>query len=118
MIQAFLPPPKRSAHARIVNVSSGAGSYADPVFALAFRGGAAARLESAKLLWSALTSTLAAELAATPVIVNAVCTGLTRPTQAQPAMGARPVAQSAAGLVWAATLPGDGRAVGSSAMEK
>ena len=29
-------------------------------------------------------------------------------------MGARPVAQSAAGLVWAATLPGAGRAVGSS----
>jgi NAD(P)-dependent dehydrogenase (short-subunit alcohol dehydrogenase family) len=54
MIQAFLPTLKRSAHARIVNVSSGAGSYADPVFALAFRGGAAARLESAKLLWSAL----------------------------------------------------------------
>jgi NAD(P)-dependent dehydrogenase (short-subunit alcohol dehydrogenase family) len=74
-------------------------------------------MESAKLLWSALTSTLAAELAATPVIVNAVCPGLTRPTQAQPAMGARPVAQSAAGLVWAATLPGDGRAVGSSAMD-
>ena len=47
----------------------------------------------------------------------AVCPGLTRPTQAQPAMGARPVAQSAAGLVWAATLPGDGRAVGSSAMD-
>ena len=43
MIQAFLPPLKRSAHARIVNVSSGAGSYADPVFARAFRGGAAAR---------------------------------------------------------------------------
>ena len=43
MIQAFLPPLKRSAHARIVNVSSGAGSHADPVFALAFRGGAAAR---------------------------------------------------------------------------
>jgi NAD(P)-dependent dehydrogenase (short-subunit alcohol dehydrogenase family) len=31
MIQAFLPPLKRSAHARIVNVSSGDGSYADPV---------------------------------------------------------------------------------------
>jgi NAD(P)-dependent dehydrogenase (short-subunit alcohol dehydrogenase family) len=27
MIQAFLPPLKRSAHTRIVNVSSGAGSY-------------------------------------------------------------------------------------------
>ena len=69
MIQAFLPPLKRSAHVRIVNVSSGAGSYADPVFALAFRGGAAARYGISKAAWSALTSTLAAELAATPVIV-------------------------------------------------
>jgi short-subunit dehydrogenase involved in D-alanine esterification of teichoic acids len=42
MIQAFLPPLKRSAHTRIVNVSSGAGSYADPAFGLAVRGGAAA----------------------------------------------------------------------------
>ena len=43
MIQAFLPLLRRSAHPRIVNVSSGPGSYADPVFALALRGGAAAR---------------------------------------------------------------------------
>jgi NAD(P)-dependent dehydrogenase (short-subunit alcohol dehydrogenase family) len=77
MIQAFLPTLKRSAHARIVNVSSGAGSYADPVFARAFRGGAAARYGISKAALSALTSTLAAELAATPVIVNAVCPGLT-----------------------------------------
>lgn len=49
MIQAFLPPLKR-AHARIVNVSSGAGSYTDTVFARAFRGGAQRRMETAKLL--------------------------------------------------------------------
>jgi NAD(P)-dependent dehydrogenase (short-subunit alcohol dehydrogenase family) len=117
MIQAFLPPLKRSAHARIVNVSSGDGSYADPVSPLHSEAARQRGMESAKLLWSALTSTLAAELAATPVIVNAVCPGLTRPTQVQPAAGARPVVQSAAGLVWAATLPGDSRAVGSSAMD-
>jgi NAD(P)-dependent dehydrogenase (short-subunit alcohol dehydrogenase family) len=74
-------------------------------------------MESAKLLWSALTSTLAAELAATSVIVNAVCPGLTATYPGAEGMGARPVAQSAAGLLWAATLPGDGRAVGSSAMD-
>ena len=42
MIQAFLPLLKHSAHPRIVNVSSGAGSHADPAFGLAVRGGAAA----------------------------------------------------------------------------
>jgi NAD(P)-dependent dehydrogenase (short-subunit alcohol dehydrogenase family) len=82
MIQAFLPPLKRSAHARIVNVSSGDGSYADPVSPSHSEAARQRGMESAKLLWSALTSTLAAELAATPVIVNAVCPGLTRPTQA------------------------------------
>ena len=66
---------------------------------------------------SLLASTLAAELAATSVIVKAVCPVLTATHPGAEGMGARPVAQSAAGLVWAATLPGAGRAVGSSAMD-
>ncbi|HET9566528.1 MAG TPA: SDR family NAD(P)-dependent oxidoreductase [Mycobacterium sp.] len=108
MIQAFLPPLRRSAHTRIVNVSRGAGSYTDTVFARAFRGGAAATYGISKAALNALTSTLVAELAATPVIVNAVCPGLTATYPGAEAMGARPVAQSAAGVVWAATLPDDG----------
>ena len=79
MIQAFLPPLKRSAHARIVNVSSCAGSYADPVFALAFRGGAAARYVISKAALECSDE------------------------HARRGHGSRPVAQSAAGLVWAAT---------------
>jgi NAD(P)-dependent dehydrogenase (short-subunit alcohol dehydrogenase family) len=54
-------------------------------------------MESAKLLWSALTSTLAAELAATSVIVNAVCPGLTATYPGAEGMGARPVAQAQLG---------------------
>jgi hypothetical protein len=42
MSQAFLPLLRRSAHPRIVNVSSGAGSHADPTFGLGVPGGAAA----------------------------------------------------------------------------
>ena len=82
--------------------------YTDTVFARAFRGGAAATYGISKAALNALTSTLVAELAATPVIVNAVCPGLTATYPGAEAMGARPVAQSAAGVVWAATLPDDG----------
>ena len=108
MIQAFLPLLKQSAHPRIVNISSGAGSHADPTFGLAVRGGAAATYGISKAALNALTSTLAAELATTPVIVNAVCPGLTATYPGAEAMGARPVAQSAAGVVWAATVPDEG----------
>jgi NAD(P)-dependent dehydrogenase (short-subunit alcohol dehydrogenase family) len=79
---------KRSAHPRIVNVSSGAGSYADPAFGRAVRGGAAATYGISKAAPNALTTTLAAELAATPVIVNAVCRGLTATYPGAEAMGA------------------------------
>jgi NAD(P)-dependent dehydrogenase (short-subunit alcohol dehydrogenase family) len=99
---------RQSPHPRVVNVSSGAGSHADPAFGLAVRGGAAATYRISKAALNALTSTLAAELAGTPVIVNAVCPGLTATYPGAEAMGARPVAQSAAGVVWAATLPDDG----------
>ena len=66
-----------SAHPRIVNVSSGAGSHGDNQFGLAKRGGTAASYGISKAALNALTSTLAAELADTPILVNAVCPGLT-----------------------------------------
>ena len=108
MTQAFLPLLRASAHPRIVNVSSGAGSHADRTFGLAARRGAAATYGVSKAALNALTSTLAAELAETPVLVNAVCPGLTATYPGAEAMGARPVADSAGGVVWAATLPDDG----------
>ena len=75
MISGILVAAEQSAHPRIVNVSSGAGSHADPAFGLAVRGGAAVTYGISKAALNALTSTLAAELAGTPVLVNAVCPG-------------------------------------------
>ncbi|MFN8122698.1 MAG: SDR family NAD(P)-dependent oxidoreductase [Thermoleophilia bacterium] len=105
---AFLPLLRRSAHPRIVFVSSGAGSHADEQFGLTRRGGAAATYGISKAAVNAVVSTLAAELAGTPVIVNAVCPGLTATWPGAEQMGARPIADGAASVAWAAMLPDDG----------
>ena len=62
----------------------------------------------------AALNALAAELA--PVLVNAVCPGLTVTFPGAEAMGARPVEESAAGVVSAATLPTTGPRAAASAM--
>lgn len=108
MIQAFLPMLRESAKPRIVNIASGAGSHGDQRFGLSARGGAAASYGISKAALLALTSTLAAELAGTNVIVNAVDPDLTATWPGAEGMGARPVAESVDGIVWAATLPDDG----------
>ena len=108
MIQAFLPLLRRSEHPRIVIVASGAGSHGDEQYGLTARRGAAASYGISKAAVLALTATLAAELGGTPVIVNAVDPGLTATWPGAEAMGARPVAESVPGIIWAATLPDDG----------
>jgi NAD(P)-dependent dehydrogenase (short-subunit alcohol dehydrogenase family) len=108
MIQAFLPLLRGSEHPRIVNVASGAGSHGDTRYGLAARGGAAASYGITKAAVLALTATLAAELDGTPVIVNAVDPDLTATWPGAEETGARPVAASVPGIVWAATLPDDG----------
>jgi NAD(P)-dependent dehydrogenase (short-subunit alcohol dehydrogenase family) len=108
MVQATLPLLRVSAHPRIVNVSSGAGSHGDPQFGLGRRHGAAASYGISKAALNALTHTLAAELEDTPILVNAVCPGLTATFAGAESMGARPVGQGAASVVWAVTLPDDG----------
>jgi NAD(P)-dependent dehydrogenase (short-subunit alcohol dehydrogenase family) len=106
--RAFLPRLRESGHPRVVNVSSGAGSHADEQFGLTRRGGGAASYGISKAALNALTSTLAAELADTPILINAVCPGLSATFPGAEQMGARPVADGAASIVWAATLPDDG----------
>jgi NAD(P)-dependent dehydrogenase (short-subunit alcohol dehydrogenase family) len=91
-----------------VNVGSGGGSHGDPQFGLAHRHGAAASYGVSKAALHALTATLAAELAGTPVVVNAVDPGLTATWPGAQSMGARPIGESVPGVVWAATLPDDG----------
>lgn len=108
MIQAFLPLLRASHHPRVVNVASGAGSHGDAKYGLTARGGAAASYGISKAAVLALTATLAAEWAGTPLVVNAVDPDLTATWPGAESMGARPPEASAGGAVWAATLPDDG----------
>jgi NAD(P)-dependent dehydrogenase (short-subunit alcohol dehydrogenase family) len=108
MTQAFLPLLRASEHPRIVNVASAAGSHGDQDYGLTAGGGAAASYAISKAAVLALTSTFAAELAATPIIINAVDPDLTATWPGAEASGARPAAASAPGVTWAATLPDNG----------
>lgn len=106
--QLFLPLLRRSAHARIVNVSSGAGSHGETQFGLTTNRGSVASYGISKAALNGLTAKLAAELDGTGILVNAVCPGLTATAPGMEAMGARPVPEGAASVVWAALLPDDG----------
>ncbi|WP_067466263.1 SDR family NAD(P)-dependent oxidoreductase [Actinomadura macra] len=99
LTQALLPALRRSRHARIVNVSSEAASLTN-------LGGGTPAYTSSKVALNALTRMLAAELRADGVLVNAVCPGWVATDMGGP--GGRPVADGAASVVWAATLPDDG----------
>jgi NAD(P)-dependent dehydrogenase (short-subunit alcohol dehydrogenase family) len=110
--QAFLLLIRRSDHGRIVNVASGGGSPCEPQFGLATPGGTAASYGISKAAINALTSKLAAELDGTGILVNSVDPGLTATAPGMEGMGARPIPDGAASVVWAATLPDDGSSGG------
>ena len=97
--QAVLPLLRASPAGRIVNVSSGAG-------ALNAMGGGTPAYRTSKAALNALTRILAAELRGEGILVNAVCPGWVATDMG--GAGGRPVADGAAGIVWAATLPDDG----------
>ncbi len=85
-------------HSVIVNVSSGAGS-------LEGMGAGQPGYATSKAALNALTRQLAADLKPQGTLVNAVCPGWVATDMGG---GGRPVAEGAAGIVWAATLPTDG----------
>jgi NAD(P)-dependent dehydrogenase (short-subunit alcohol dehydrogenase family) len=99
LTQALLPLLRRSPHGRIVNVSSEAASLTN-------MGGGTPAYTASKVALNALTRMFAAELRADGVLVNAVCPGWVATDMGGP--GGRPVADGAASVVWAATLPDDG----------
>ncbi|RYP88877.1 SDR family NAD(P)-dependent oxidoreductase [Nocardioides guangzhouensis] len=105
LARAFAPALARSANARIVNVTSGSGSHGDPQFGLG-AGAGMAPYAVTKAAANALTRKLAAALPGARV--NAVDPGLTATAPGMEAMGARPVAEGAASVVWAAMLGPDG----------
>jgi NAD(P)-dependent dehydrogenase (short-subunit alcohol dehydrogenase family) len=96
---AFLALLRRSAHPRVVMVSSEGGSLAS------MSGGVPAYAVS-KAALNALTRTLAGDLRRDRVLVNAVCPGWTATDMG--GRGGRPVAVGAASILWAADLPDDG----------
>lgn len=95
--QAFLQVLLRSEHPRVVTVASGAGSHGDPAYGLTAGGGSAASYGVSKAAVLALTATLAAELADSPVLVTAVDPDLTATWPGAEAMGARPAAEKRGG---------------------
>jgi len=99
MVLAFLPLLRRSPHPRVVNVSSEAGS-------LASMESAAPAYNLSKAALNAVTRMLAAELRRSRILVNSVCPGWVATDMG--GSGGRPVAEGAAGIVWAATLPDEG----------
>lgn len=94
---ALAPLLRQSRHGRIVNVSSGAGALTD-------MGGHLPAYRISKVALNALTRMWAAELSG--VLVNAICPGWVATDMG--GGGGRPVADGAAGITWAATLPDDG----------
>jgi NAD(P)-dependent dehydrogenase (short-subunit alcohol dehydrogenase family) len=97
--RAFVPAMVRAGHGRVVNVSSGYGSFEEGL-----EGPAAYALSKAAL--NALTSKLASEVSG-DVKVNAACPGWVR-TRMGGAGATRSGEKGAETIVWLATLPAGG----------
>ncbi|MFZ6001656.1 MAG: SDR family NAD(P)-dependent oxidoreductase [Bacteroidota bacterium] len=104
MVKAFVPLLRKSTSGRVVNVSSGAGSFSDPVFGLPHHQSNVPVYGITKLALNGLTVKLAKELSDTPIKVNAVCPGFVATYPGTEQWGARPVSEGAKGIVWAAML--------------
>ncbi len=101
--EAVLPMMRRHAYGRIVNVSSGCGASGST-------GEDCAAYRISKSALNTYTRMLASELRGSGIVVNAVCPGWVATDMGGP--GGRPVADGAAGIVWAACLPTAGAVTG------
>lgn len=99
LCQACLPLLRKSDRARIVNVSSGAGS-------ITTMGSGTPAYAVSKVALNALTRMLATELESDRILVNAVCPGWVATEMG--GAGGRPIQEGAASVVWAALLPDTG----------
>jgi len=99
MCKTFIPLMRKSRHARIVNVSSEAGSLTE-------MGGGTPAYAVSKAALNALTRILAAELRRDRILVNAVSPGWVATDMGGP--GGRPVRAGAASIMWAVELRDSG----------
>lgn len=99
---------KLSEHPRIVNISSGAGSFAHPIFGMPVHPAWLTSYGLSKLALNGLTVQLARQLREDHILVNAVNPGFVATAEGMDKMGARSVADSVDGIIWAATLPDNG----------
>jgi NAD(P)-dependent dehydrogenase (short-subunit alcohol dehydrogenase family) len=108
-IKYFTPLLKKSEHARIVNVSSGSGSYEGEEYSLLnpWRGIISAYSIS-KLALNGLTLKAALDLKNDNILVNAATPGITASYEILAKAGGRPVSEGAQSIVFAATLPKGG----------
>ncbi len=98
--QAVVPLMKRQGHGRIVNVSSSMGCLTE-------MGSRHVAYRVSKTALNALTRVLAADLAGTNILVNAVCPGWVK-TDMGGARAERRVEDSVDTILWLATLPNGG----------
>ncbi len=108
MIKSMHPLLRMSKHARIVNISSGAGSFTDPEFGLGVHPALLTAYGISKLALNGLTVKLARQLKSDNILINAIDPGLTATAPGMENMGARPVGESVEGILWAAALPENG----------
>jgi NAD(P)-dependent dehydrogenase (short-subunit alcohol dehydrogenase family) len=104
VIQALLPLLRSSPRPRVVNVSSEGGS-------IALMSGGRPAYSVSKAALNALTRMLAGELFRDGILVNSVCPGAAGGDGSRGGAGrgsGRSIAQGAASVVWAVTLPNGG----------
>ena len=111
--QAFLPALRRSAHPRVVNISSGTGSLtwstsANPQFDWQRVKGGGIAYRSSKTAVNAITLLTAQALEADGILVNALAPGLRQTNLIEGMTGGGDPAEAAAAAVRLALLPDGG----------
>lgn len=108
VIKHLHPLLKASKHPRVVNISSGAGSFTHPIFGMSVHPALLTSYGLSKLALNGLTVQMARQLKSDNILVNAVNPGFVATAEGMTAMGARTVEASVDGIIWVATLPDDG----------
>ncbi|MCP4436370.1 MAG: SDR family NAD(P)-dependent oxidoreductase [Actinomycetia bacterium] len=103
-VNALLDLLRAAPNARIVNVTSEAGSHAGPM-GLPTQQDNLAGYAVAKAAQNAYTRKLASALEDSSVLVTAISPGFVATQPGSENMGARPVSDGAMSVVWGATLP-------------